>query len=59
MRKPQIKIGDLVSLEKIEKEHIKAVMEATPTLLEAAAVLEIEESTLWRKRRKWEKAHGA
>jgi NtrC-family two-component system response regulator AlgB len=58
MRKPRIKIGSLVPLSQVETEHIKAVMGTCATLAEAAAVLGIEESTLWRKRRKWKLAEA-
>lgn len=52
MRKPP-KVGSLVSLEQIEAEHIRRVLAVCPTFADAAVILGIEESTLWRKRRKW------
>jgi NtrC-family two-component system response regulator AlgB len=45
--------GDF-SLDAIEREHITRVVARTATLDEAAAVLGIDASTLWRKRKKYE-----
>jgi two-component system, NtrC family, response regulator AlgB len=50
--KPQL--GGRFSLEEIEKEHITRVLAHTPTLEDAAAILGIDASTLWRKRKKYE-----
>jgi NtrC-family two-component system response regulator AlgB len=47
-------LGGNFSLDDIEREHIKRVVARTPTLEDAAAVLGIDASTLWRKRRKYE-----
>ena len=44
----------LHTLEVIEREHIQRVLMRAPTLDEAAKVLGIDASTLWRKRRKYE-----
>ncbi len=41
------------SLEEVERQHIERVMAETPTLEEAAAILGINTSTLWRKRRRY------
>jgi len=51
-RGPQL--GGDFSLEEIEREHISRVVARTPTLEDAAAVLKIDASTLWRKRKKYE-----
>ncbi|MFT4641985.1 MAG: NtrC-family two-component system response regulator AlgB [Verrucomicrobiales bacterium] len=48
----QVLPGALVSLEKIEGEHIRKVVEKTSSLTEAAEVLEIDQATLYRKRKK-------
>jgi NtrC-family two-component system response regulator AlgB len=48
-------IGGNFSLEDIEREHIAAVLARTGTLDEAAAILGIDASTLWRKRKKYER----
>ncbi len=50
-RRPQV--GDRVSLEAIEREHIACVIGATGTLGEAAGVLGIDPRTLERKRRSY------
>jgi NtrC-family two-component system response regulator AlgB len=42
-----------VSLEELEKQHIQHVLATTRTLEEAASVLGINLSTLWRKRRRY------
>ncbi len=47
-------IGGDYSLETIEREHILGVLARTSTLEEAAQVLGIDASTLWRKRKKYE-----
>jgi len=44
-------LGEKHSLEEIESEHIRMVLAKTATFEEAATVLGIEPSTLWRKRR--------
>lgn len=46
-------LGDHVSLEEIEKEHIRLVLESTKTLEEASTVLKLDMSTIYRKRRDW------
>jgi NtrC-family two-component system response regulator AlgB len=48
-----VKIGDAVSLERIEEEHIRRVLASTKSLQEAAAVLAIDQATLWRRRKKY------
>lgn len=47
-------LGGDASLDEIEREHIQRVLSRTKTLDEAAAILGIDASTLWRKRRKYE-----
>ena len=47
-------LGGDVTLEAIEREHITKVVARTPTLDDAAAILGIDASTLWRKRKKYE-----
>ena len=42
-----------VSLEDLEKQHIKHVLATATTLEEAASILGINLSTLWRKRRRY------
>jgi len=50
----RLHIGGDYSLEAIECEHILGVLARTSTLEEAAQVLGIDASTLWRKRKKYE-----
>ena len=45
-------IGSMMTLEALEREHIRRVVEATPTIQEAARVLGIDAATIYRKRRK-------
>jgi len=47
-------LGGDYSLEQIEREHILRVLARTATMEEAAQVLNIDPSTLWRKRKKYE-----
>lgn len=53
MEVTEIKIGDLVPLEEVKKAHIVKVMESTPCLADAAAVLKIDPATLYRMRKRW------
>jgi len=51
---PTLELGGDVTLDHIEREHISRVLARTSTLDEAAAILGIDASTLWRKRKKYE-----
>ncbi|AKQ69915.1 Response regulator of zinc sigma-54-dependent two-component system [Myxococcus hansupus] len=55
---PGMALGGPHSLEDIEREHVLRVMASAPTLDEAARVLGIDASTLWRKRKKYESGEG-
>jgi two-component system, NtrC family, response regulator AlgB len=46
-------LGGDCSVEDIEREHVLRVLARAPTLEDAARVLGIDASTLWRKRKKW------
>jgi NtrC-family two-component system response regulator AlgB len=47
-------VGGDFSLDDIEREHIARVTARTATLEEAAEILKIDTSTLWRKRKRQE-----
>ena len=49
----EVRVGDLVPLEKIEESHIRRVLTATSSLEEAARVLGMDPVTLWRRRKKY------
>jgi NtrC-family two-component system response regulator AlgB len=46
-------VGAAVTLEQLEAEHIRRVLGSTPTMEQAAAVLGIDPSTLYRKRKRY------
>jgi NtrC-family two-component system response regulator AlgB len=48
------RLGGNCTLESIEREHILQVIAHTATLDDAARILDIDASTLWRKRKKYE-----
>jgi NtrC-family two-component system response regulator AlgB len=47
-------LGGNLSLEAIEREHIARVVARAPTLDDAASILGIDASTLWRKRKRYD-----
>ena len=49
----EVRIGDPVSLDKVEESHIRRVLADSRSLQEAAAVLGIDQATLWRRRKKY------
>ncbi len=48
-----LEIGGALTLEQVEAEHIRRVLAATSTIEEAATVLGIDPSTLYRKRKRY------
>jgi NtrC-family two-component system response regulator AlgB len=46
-------IGGAVTLEQLEAEHIRRVLTTTPTIEQAATLLGIDPSTLYRKRKRY------
>ena len=50
----QPRIGEALSLEQIEKAHIRGVLARTSSLDSAAKILDIDVSTLYRKRKQYE-----
>jgi len=47
------KLGDPVSIDKVEELHIRRVLANAKSLNEAAAILGIDQATLWRRRKKY------
>ena len=45
--------AESLSLEEVERRHVRQVLASSSTLEEAAARLGIDPTTLWRKRRRW------
>ncbi len=46
-------LGGDFTVEEIEREHVLRVLARAATLEDAARILGIDGSTLWRKRREW------
>jgi NtrC-family two-component system response regulator AlgB len=51
--RPGVELGGQVTLDQLEAEHIRRILASTPTIDEAAAVLGIDPSTLYRKRKRY------
>ncbi|WP_051361800.1 sigma-54-dependent transcriptional regulator [Solimonas soli] len=51
-----LRAGDPVSLEDLERAHIEAVVATSPSLEAAAKLLKIDSSTLYRKRKQYNRA---
>jgi NtrC-family two-component system response regulator AlgB len=49
----RLEVGAAVTLEALETEHIRRVLAATSTIEEAASILGIDPSTLFRKRKRY------
>jgi NtrC-family two-component system response regulator AlgB len=49
----EIRIGDSVSLGQIEEAHIRRILAGTRSLQEAAEILDIDQATLWRRRKQY------
>jgi NtrC-family two-component system response regulator AlgB len=52
----RVELGGAVTLDELEAEHIRRVVASAPSLDEAARTLGIDPSTLYRKRKKWERS---
>jgi NtrC-family two-component system response regulator AlgB len=48
-------LGGDFTVEELEREHILRVLARSPTQDEAARILGLDASTLWRKRKKYER----
>ena len=42
-----------MTLERVEEEHIRAVLASAKSLQEAADILGIDQATLWRRRKQY------
>jgi NtrC-family two-component system response regulator AlgB len=51
--RPGIEVGERVTLDELEAEHIRRVLNLVSTIEEAATVLGIDPSTLYRKRKRY------
>jgi NtrC-family two-component system response regulator AlgB len=51
--RPGIEVGSRVTLDELEAEHVRRILAATATMDEAASVLGIDPSTLYRKRKRY------
>jgi NtrC-family two-component system response regulator AlgB len=49
-------VGGHFTLEEIEREHILRVLASSETFEDAARILGVDASTLWRKRKKYDEA---
>jgi NtrC-family two-component system response regulator AlgB len=49
-----VQLGDHVSLEVIEENHVRRVIASSKSLQEAADILGIDQATLWRKRKQYD-----
>ncbi len=52
-KKAPVRLGDPVSLDTIKEQHIRRVLAETDSLQDAAAILGIDQATLWRKRKQF------
>ena len=50
---PSVEVGQAVSLDQLEEQHIRRVLARTKSLEEAAATLNIDLATLYRRRKKY------
>lgn len=46
-------VGQFITIEALEREHIRIVIETAPSLHEAALILGIDPATLYRKRKRY------
>jgi NtrC-family two-component system response regulator AlgB len=52
-RSPQARRAAFASLEDVERAHVQFVLQQTTTFEEAAELLGINLTTLWRMRKRW------
>jgi NtrC-family two-component system response regulator AlgB len=51
--RPGVEVGGRVTLDQLEAEHIRRILATSPTIEEASAILGIDPSTLYRKRKRY------
>jgi NtrC-family two-component system response regulator AlgB len=51
--RPGVEVGSRVTLDQLEAEHIRRILATSATIEEAAALLGIDPSTLYRKRKRY------
>jgi two-component system, NtrC family, response regulator AlgB len=49
----RVEVGEAITLDQLEAEHIRRILTSAPSLEEAAATLGIDASTLYRKRKRY------
>jgi NtrC-family two-component system response regulator AlgB len=49
----RVEVGGAVTLDELEAEHLRRILATTSTMEEAASVLGIDPSTLYRKRKRY------
>ncbi|MGH8047573.1 MAG: helix-turn-helix domain-containing protein, partial [Chthoniobacterales bacterium] len=54
-----VQVGALISVEQLEREHIQRVLATVGSQEAAARILGIDPATLYRKRKRWERASHA
>jgi NtrC-family two-component system response regulator AlgB len=54
LARPAVEVGQRVTLDELEREHLRRILLGTTSLGEAAQVLGIDPSTLYRKRKRFD-----
>ncbi len=51
--RPGVEVGSAVTLDDLEAEHIRRILASASTIEDAATILGIDPSTLYRKRKRY------